>query len=66
MTKLRGILPEVRKAAVAVVGLAAQGLAMGLFTGRSLDIATAIVSLGTAVGVYAVPNAQAAGKHAAP
>lgn len=57
---------EIRKAVVAGVGVLAQGVALGVFTGRTLDIATAVVSLATAVGVYVVPNAQAAGKHAAP
>lgn len=63
MKRVRVFLVEARKAAVAVAGVAAQAIALGVLSGRALDYATAVVSVATALGVYAVPNG---GKHAAP
>ena len=53
-------LAEVRKVAVAVVGVVAQVVALGLLHGTALHWAQVVVAAATAVGVYGVPNAPKA------
>lgn len=51
-------LATIRKALVPVVGIIAQAVSLGLVpAGRDLDIASAVVWLATAYGVYKIPNA---------
>lgn len=53
-------LAEYRKGVAAVVGVIAQGVALGLFHGAALTVATVIVSAATAVGVIRVENERKA------
>lgn len=48
---------EIRKAAVAVLGLIAQAVALGVLTGVPLHWAQVVLAAATAAGVYQVPNA---------
>jgi hypothetical protein len=47
---------EMRKAIVAVVGVVAQAIALGILSGDALHWAQVIVALATAVGVYGIRN----------
>lgn len=49
---------EVRKTAVAALGLIAQAVSAGMLHGRALAIAEAILGCATVLGVYATPNAK--------
>ena len=49
-------LAAMRKAAVAVVAVAAEALALGLLHGTAQNIAQLVIAAATAVGVYVVPN----------
>lgn len=53
-----------RKAIVAVVGGAAELVALGVLHGTALAVAQAVVAVATAAGVYTVPNVapEAGGK----
>lgn len=54
----RPTLAEVRKAAVAVLGVIAQAVALGVLDGTALHVAQVILSVAVALGVYQVPNAS--------
>lgn len=47
---------ECRKAIVAGLGFAAEMISMGVLSGQAAAIAEAVIGLGTALGVYTVPN----------
>lgn len=49
-------LAELRKAAVAVVGVVTQLIALGVLHGTALHVAQAVLSAATAAGVWVVPN----------
>lgn len=53
-------LAQVRKAAVAVLGLVAQAVALGVLSGTPLHYAQVILAAATALGVYIAPNKPAA------
>lgn len=56
--KLPQAVAEARKFLVAVCGVAATALSIGLLHGTAEQIAISIVSLGTALGVWGVRNAK--------
>lgn len=60
MKKLLAKLAPYRKAVVAVVGLIAQAVALGLVPAADVKYATALVAAATALGVYGVSNKPAA------
>ena len=51
------VLVETRKTVVAVVGIAAMLLAQGVLSDNYAKYAAMVVAIGTALGVYATPNA---------
>jgi hypothetical protein len=53
-------LAEARKAVVAAVGAVAELVSLGVLHGTALTVATSIISIATAVGVYRTPNAPKA------
>jgi hypothetical protein len=53
-------LTQARKAAVAVVAVAGEALALGLLHGTAQSIAQLVIAAAGAVGVYVVPNAKPA------
>lgn len=59
MTFPKITLSEVRKAAVAICGATAEGLSLGLLHGNLETIATTVLAVATALGVYVVPNKAA-------
>jgi hypothetical protein len=56
-------LANVRKAVTALVGVAAQLAALGVVPERYLPWVQVVIALGTAIGVYVVPNAPPAVDH---
>ena len=56
VSEVKKLLPEVRKFAVAVAGLAAEAVNAGLFTGTAAKIAALVIAAATAAGVYVIPN----------
>jgi ABC-type lipoprotein release transport system permease subunit len=53
-------LADVRKALVAIVGVAALLVSAGVLHGTAETIANTILAVATAVGVYVTPNGAAA------
>lgn len=53
---LRAKLAPARKALVAVAGVAAQLVALGVLSGSALHYAQVVLAVLTAAGVYAAPN----------
>lgn len=53
-------LAQIRKAVVAVVGVAALLASTGTLHGTAETIVNAVLAVATALGVYATPNAAAA------
>lgn len=52
-------LAEIRKAIVPIVAMLGQAVALGLVpSGRYLDIATGVLWVAAAYGVYRIPNAD--------
>lgn len=56
IAKVKGYAAYARKALVPVVALIAQAVALGVFHGTALDLATAVIGLASAAGVYKVQN----------
>lgn len=56
---MRQKIAEARKALVPVVGLIAQAVSLGFLHGTALDVASAVLWVAAAVGVYSVENAKA-------
>lgn len=52
------LMKRVRKAIVAVLGLAATVVAAGVLDDQTETIVAGIIAAATAAGVYVVPNAQ--------
>lgn len=52
-------IAEMRKTAVAAVGVLAQAIALGVLQGSVLHSAQLVVAAATAFGVYQVPNERA-------
>lgn len=52
---------EVRKLAVAALGIVAQIVAAGVLTGAVLHSAQAVLAIAASAGVYKVPNDKPAG-----
>lgn len=48
---------EIRKAAIAVLGVIAQAVALGVLHGTALHYAQVVLAAATAAGVYVAPNA---------
>jgi hypothetical protein len=53
-------LTTARKALIALVGVVAQAVSLGVLHGTVLAYAQVVLALATAVGVYVVPNKAAA------
>ncbi|HEY2086386.1 MAG TPA: hypothetical protein VGH54_10240 [Mycobacterium sp.] len=51
-------IATVRKAIVPVLGGVAELVSLGFVHGTALTIATCVISVATALGVYRVPNAK--------
>jgi hypothetical protein len=52
-------LATIRKLLVALVGVVAQAVSLGVLSGRALEYAQIIIAVATALGVYVVGNADA-------
>ena len=59
MANIKSLVGEARKAGVAVVGAAAEIVALGVVHGVALAVCQAVIAVGTAAGVYRVPNKSA-------
>ena len=57
IAKVKGYAAYARKALVPLVAMVAQGIALGVFHGSALVIATAVVGLASSYGVYKAKNA---------
>lgn len=60
MKKVLAFVASARKALVAVVGVVAQLVAVGVLSGSALHWAQVVLAALAAAGVYAVPNKPAA------
>ena len=58
--KLNLSVAEIRKFLVAAIGVAAEAVSSGLLSGTAAHVASAVIAVATAAGVYVVPNATKA------
>lgn len=58
MDNWKAKIAEARKAVTALIGVASLALSQGLITGTAAKWTGLAISLATAIGVYAVPNAD--------
>ena len=56
MANLNSLVGEAKKAVVAVIGGAAELVALGVVHGAALVICQAVIAAGTAAGVYRAEN----------